>query len=383
MTSAESTRQPITDGQRAVAIWLIVCSFMVAAMVVIGGITRLTESGLSMTEWRPLVGWIPPLSEAEWQRIFDRYRQTSEYRLQFPGMDLDGFKSIFWWEYIHRVWGRLIGLVFGLPLVWFLIRRRIDRRLAPHLIALFLLGAVQGALGWWMVTSGFVDRDDVSQYRLTVHLAVAIVILGYMVWLVLGLLSRGDRVVVLPSMRRHAYAVAGLVFLTILSGGLVAGSNAGMIYNSWPLMDGGLVPRDIGALSPVWLNPFENHATIQFDHRILAYLTAIAALAYWLRIRRQRLPARAHGAALALVAAVATQLAVGVGTLLLVVPVPLAVAHQAMAVAVFVLAVWNVWELSSRSRPVGGTDRTRHYVAEPPDAVQPDVPSSVRVQTTD
>ena len=179
--------------RRNIAIWLLACCGMVAAMVVIGGITRLTESGLSMTEWRPLVGWIPPLSEVEWQRIFDRYRQTSEYRIQFPGMDLEGFKTIFWWEYIHRVWGRLIGLVFGLPLLWFILRRRIDKALIPHLVTLFVLGGLQGVIGWWMVVSGFVDRDDVSQYRLTVHLGMAIIILGYLLWVAFGLLSRGDR----------------------------------------------------------------------------------------------------------------------------------------------------------------------------------------------
>lgn len=333
--------------RRNIAIWLLVCSGMVATMVIIGGITRLTESGLSMTEWRPLIGWIPPLSEAEWQRVFDRYRQTSEYRIQFPGMDLSGFKTIFWWEYIHRVWGRLIGLVFGLPLAWFIVRRRIERSLVPHLVGLFFLGGLQGLIGWWMVTSGFVDRDDVSQYRLTVHLGVAIAILGYLLWLAFGLLSRADERSLPPAgLRRLSWAVVTAAFITILSGGMVAGINAGFIHNTWPLMDGGLLPEDFGAMSPFWLNFFENHSTVQFDHRILAYATAIVAGLYWYRVRGAAPHPRAHKAANLLGAMVVVQLLLGISTLLLVVPLPLAVLHQAGAVLLFGFAVWNAWELS-------------------------------------
>lgn len=347
MTAAISQDGARGAGGRAIAIWLLVCSGMVAAMVLIGGITRLTESGLSMTEWRPLIGWIPPLSEAEWQRIFDRYRQTSEYRMQFQGMDLAGFKTIFWWEFIHRLWGRLIGLAFGLPLLWFLVRRRVDRSLASHLVVLFLLGALQGLIGWWMVTSGFVDRDDVSQYRLTVHLAMAVAILGYMLWIALGLLwpdaRRAD-----PggATRWMSRAVLAAAFVTILSGGLVAGTNAGFVYNTWPLMDGALVPRDIAALSPWWLNLFENHATVQFDHRLLAYATAGIVVLYWWRARLAPIERRARIATHALAAMVAAQIALGIMTLLHVVPLPLGVLHQAGAVAVFALATWNAWEMS-------------------------------------
>lgn len=349
---ATSTRpeKSTLANRRNIATWLLVCCGMVAAMVVIGGITRLTESGLSMTEWRPLIGWIPPLSDAEWQRVFDRYRQTSEFRLQFPGMDVEGFKTIFWWEYIHRVWGRLIGLVFGLPLVWFLIRRRIERKLAPHLVGLFLLGGLQGLIGWWMVTSGFVDRDDVSQYRLTVHLGMAIVILGYMLWLALGLLPIADRAIAPAGLKRLAYGVLASAFVTVLSGGLVAGINAGLIYNTWPLMDGGIAPYDIGALTPWWLNAFENHSAVQFDHRMLAYLTAALTLTYWLRMRGAAVHARARRASAVLAGMVGVQLALGISTLLLMVPVPLGVLHQAGAVTVFALALWNAWELSA-ARP--------------------------------
>jgi cytochrome c oxidase assembly protein subunit 15 len=335
------------ENRRNIAIWLLTCAAMVATMVIIGGITRLTESGLSMTEWRPLVGWIPPLSEAEWQRVFDRYRQTSEYRIQFADMDLEGFKTIFWWEYIHRVWGRLIGLVYGLPMFWLLLRRRVERPLIPHLWALLFLGGLQGLIGWWMVKSGFVDRDDVSQYRLTVHLGVAIVILGYLLWLAIGLVQRGEARAPAPAaLRKLSRAVMAVAFITILSGGMVAGINAGFIHNTWPLMDGGLLPEDFAALSPFWLNFFENHATVQFDHRILAYLTTIMVAVYWVRARGAALHARATTAAHLLGGMVLLQVLLGIATLLLVVPIPVAVLHQFGAVLLFSLAVWNAWELS-------------------------------------
>jgi len=353
MTAIGTPHDSTVAHRRNIAVWLLVCCAMVAAMVLIGGITRLTESGLSMTEWRPLIGWIPPLSDAEWHRVFERYRQTSEFRLQFPGMDVEGFKTIFWWEYIHRVWGRLIGLVFGVPLAWFLIRGRIGRGLAPHLVGLFVLGGLQGLIGWWMVTSGFVDRDDVSQYRLTIHLGTAILILGYMLWLALGLLPIAQRAAAPAGPRRLSYAVLASAFVTMLSGGLVAGINAGLIYNTWPLMDGGFAPYDIGALSPWWLNVFENHGTVQFDHRLLAYLTAALTLAFWVRTRRAAVHGRAHGAAALLAGMVGLQLVLGISTLLMMVPVPLGVLHQAGAVAVFALALWNAWELSAgQSRTV-------------------------------
>jgi len=188
MTADDSNKAipPPTVSDRPIVTWLVLCCLMVVAMMLIGAVTRLTESGLSMVEWRPLIGVLPPLDEAEWGRIFDLYRATSEYRLENAGMTIGEFKTIFWWEYIHRLWGRLIGLVFGLPFLWFLVRRKVPAGLTPHLIALFVLGGLQGVIGWWMVKSGLVDRHDVSQYRLVVHLAIAFLILGYMLWLVLG-----------------------------------------------------------------------------------------------------------------------------------------------------------------------------------------------------
>lgn len=338
----ESAPDNPTATPRAVAAWLFACCGMVVSMMLIGAITRLTESGLSMVEWRPLIGVLPPLSDAEWERVFALYRKTSEYRLQNPDMTLGAFKTIFWWEYIHRIWGRLIGIVFAVPLLWFLLRRRIPKGLAPHLVALFLLGGFQGVIGWWMVKSGFVDRDDVSQYRLTVHLGIAFAILGYMLWLAIGLAAR-PRTGAAPSagVRRGAGAVLLIVFMTALSGGLVAGLNAGLIYNEWPLMDGRLLPDGYGALAPWWRNPFENVAAVQFDHRMMAYLTAAAVLTLWHQARRGGLQPAARRPFGLMAALVFVQIGFGIATLLLAVPLPLAVLHQAGAIALFCAAVWS------------------------------------------
>ena len=234
-----------------------------------------------------------------------------------------------------------------LPLIWLIVRRRIERPMIPHLVALLFLGGFQGLIGWWMVVSGFVDRDDVSQYRLTIHLGVAIAILGYLLWLALGLLAhRRERAAPPAGLRQLSQATAAIAFVTILSGGMVAGINAGFINNTWPLMDGGLLPDDFAALSPFWLNFFENHSTVQFGHRMLAYLTAIVAGVQWYRMRAAGLHARARKAGHLLGAMVALQIVLGISTLLLVVPISLAVLHQAGAVVLFALAIWNAWELS-------------------------------------
>lgn len=336
--------------RQSVAVWLLALCAMVAAMVVIGGITRLTESGLSIVEWNLVMGWIPPLSEAEWQRQFALYRETSEFRLQFPNLDLAGFKSIYWWEYIHRVWGRLIGLAALAGMVWFVLAdRRTERRIKLHAAAIFVAISLQGGIGYWMVTSGFVGRDDVSQYRLTLHLGIAVLILGYMLWLALGLLPLARRAAAPPGVKRLSRAALAAAFATLLSGGLVAGLNAGLIFNTWPLMDGGFVPYDIAAMEPWWINPFENRATVQFDHRMLAYLTVAVVLSLWFRTRRTALHRRARLAANLLAGMVAVQVGLGISTLLLMVPLPLGVLHQAGAVVLFSLALWTAWECSAAS----------------------------------
>ncbi len=343
---SSSPTKPSVVGDRAVAGWLFLCSGTVVAMIVIGGITRLTESGLSMIEWRPLIGMLPPLSVAEWERIFDLYRETPEFRIENPHITLDAFKSIFWWEYIHRMWGRLIGIVFAAGFLWLLRRRHIDRRLVPHLVVLFFLGALQGIIGWWMVRSGFADRTDVSQYRLVIHLGMAFAILGYMLWLALTLIERRQEIGgASASGYRLALAVLCVASVTVLSGGLTAGLDAGYIYNTWPLMDGGVAPATMFVETPLWSNFFENPATVQFDHRALAYLTTGLVIALWLQARGASKTGHAARAIRVLLAVVALQIALGVSTLLLVVPLPLAVIHQAGAVALFCAAVWTAHAL--------------------------------------
>ena len=325
-----------TERQNPVTIWLFVCCAMVVAMMLIGAVTRLTESGLSMVEWRPLIGWIPPLSDTEWQRVFDLYRETSEYTLQHAGMTLGEFKTIFWWEFIQRYWGRLIGLVFALPFLFFLIRRSIDRPLVPHLTALFLLGGLQGVIGWWMVKSGFVDRTDVSQHRLVIHLVMALGILAYLLWIALGRMMPPGAAAPAP-VRQAAWGQFIAVALTVIAGGFVAGINAGLIHNDWPLMGGAFVPPDYVSGDGWWTDVFEHAPTVQFHHRIAAYLTLAAVAVFVWR-------ARAAGGglrtlAMAVAAAAALQLLLGVVTVIHVVPVGLGVAHQAGAILLFCLAV--------------------------------------------
>ncbi|MBX9635313.1 MAG: COX15/CtaA family protein, partial [Magnetospirillum sp.] len=244
-------RSDLANGaHRDVAVWLLACCFMVAVMVLLGGLTRLTHSGLSMVEWEPIRGIIPPLNEADWQLFFEKYKQTPEYIKVNAGMTLAEFKGIFWLEYIHRVWGRLIGIVFGLPFLWLALSGRIGRAMVPRLAGVFLLGAAQGGMGWFMVKSGLVDNPAVSHYRLTAHLALAFLIHGWMFWLALDILadhrstrrrSHGDA----GGVRSWMLGLTGLVIITLLFGGLVAGLKAGLIYNTWPLMDGAIVPKDL------------------------------------------------------------------------------------------------------------------------------------------
>ncbi|MBT5494437.1 MAG: heme A synthase [Alphaproteobacteria bacterium] len=333
-------RDSITENPRALIIWLVSCATMVAAMMLIGAVTRLTESGLSMVEWRPLIGALPPLSTPEWERIFDLYRKTSEYRLENAGMSLSEFKTIFWWEFIHRLWGRLIGVAFGVPLIWYWWRGYIPRRLQLHLIALFVLGGAQGIIGWWMVKSGFVDRHDVSQYRLTVHLSMAFLILGYMLWLVADLATgtiAGRRP---PDWLRHSLSTVLIaVFVTVMSGGLVAGLGAGFDYNTWPLIAGAWVPSDVFGTIPFWSAAFEDILTVQFDHRMLAYATVTGVLCtcgLGYRVAQSRW----QKLILILFAGLAfMQFLLGIATLLSVVAIPLAVMHQAGAILLFSAAI--------------------------------------------
>ena len=343
-SSAPAAQTQTRSGERAVAAWLLACCALVFAMVVVGGVTRLTHSGLSIVEWQPIVGALPPLDEAGWQETFGKYKQTPEYRLVNPGMNLEGFKGIFWWEYVHRLLGRLIGAAFLLPLLWFALRGRIARALTWKFAVIFGLGALQGALGWYMVQSGLVDNPRVSQFRLTAHLGIAFLIYAAMLWIAFDSLFPRARPVS-GRLRRFAFALAALIFVMVLSGGLVAGTRAGLAYNTFPLMNGRLVPPEIFAIEPWYLNFSSNMATVQFDHRLIAWLLAFLVPWFWLRVRRSAAPRRARLAADLLLGALALQIALGIATLLLAVPVPLAAAHQAGALLVFSAALFVLHSL--------------------------------------
>ncbi len=312
---------------------------MIFAMVVIGGITRLTESGLSITEWRPVTGAIPPLSEEAWQAEFARYRQIPQYQQVNAGMTLAEFKAIFWWEYIHRLWGRLIGVAFALPLAWFWLTGRIRGRIARQLGGMFVLGAIQGAIGWWMVASGLADRVSVSPYRLATHLVLALVIYAWTLWAALDLLRGAARP---ADAGAGPLAFLALVFVTIVSGAFVAGNRAGLTYNTFPLMDGRLIPEFyVDPALGSWVQSiFEGIAAVQFNHRVLAIAVVVSALALWLGRRRSAPAGLARAALAAVPIAACAQLALGIATLLLVVPIALGAAHQAGAVLVLTAATF-------------------------------------------
>jgi heme a synthase len=355
--SADSTPfEPSMPAQhvRALRIWLGALALLIVAMILVGGATRLTDSGLSITEWQPIIGAVPPLSDADWDKAFAAYQKIPEYIELKRGMSLDQFKTIYWWEWAHRFLGRLIGVVFFLPFVGFCAASYIPRALLPKLIGLFLLGGLQGAVGWYMVKSGLVDRTDVSQYRLAAHFGIALSILGYTLWLLFGL--GGDREGGRDPVRSRAPAwVAGgifaLVFLQLLAGALVAGLDAGFGFNTWPLINGSFVPEGLGEASPWYLNLFENPLTVQFDHRMLGYAVVIAALTQlaWLALRRA--PSPIVGSALTLALLALLQAVIGVWTLLLAVPIPLGLAHQAGAIAVFTAALFHLWLTARAAAP--------------------------------
>ena len=328
---------------RGVAAWLFVCCALVFAMVVVGGVTRLTHSGLSITEWQPIVGTVPPLSDAQWQEAFAKYKLTPEYRQINAAMTLAEFKGIFWWEYAHRLLGRVIGLAFLIPLVWFVAWRRISSALAAKLIGILALGVVQGALGWYMVQSGLVDDPRVSPFRLSAHLGLAFAILAGMLWTAMTLRRPQRAAPDAPAQRttrRLAFFLAALVFAMVLSGAFVAGIRAGFAYNTFPLMNGHLVPPEILMLHPPWMNFFWNMATVQFDHRILALVLVVVTLLLWWRLRTSPgLPSRAARGSNALLCMLALQIALGIATLLYVVPLSVAALHQAGALLTFALTL--------------------------------------------
>ncbi|NQV48696.1 MAG: COX15/CtaA family protein [Rhodospirillaceae bacterium] len=341
------TEADLRHRQVIMAYWLFVVIAMVFAMVILGGVTRLTHSGLSMVEWKPVTGWLPPLNDAEWMAVFEKYQTSPEFQKVNHGMELPGFKAIFWFEFMHRLWGRIIGVAFFVPFVFFLARGWMVRGLTPKLSFMLVLGGLQGLMGWYMVKSGLVDRPDVSQYRLTAHFSLALIIIGYMEWVALGLLftDKKDRRPVSKGLWRYAIGNAGWAFVTALSGGFVAGLDAGFAYNTFPLMDGSFIPPDAYALGSLKENLFEDIATVQFNHRLLAECLFVFVAVFWFRARRIDLAPRQRLAVNTLTGIVVAQVALGITTLLLVIPVPLAAAHQAGAVMVFAAALWVVREL--------------------------------------
>lgn len=334
-----------TATPRSVGFWLLFVALLVFAMVVLGGATRLTRSGLSMTDWRPVAGVLPPLGQAAWEAEFERYKQYPEYRKLNLGMELVQFKTIFWLEYAHRILGRLIGLAFLVPFLWFLLRRRLGRGLAAKLAAVFLLGGVQGLVGWWMVKSGLVDDPEVSHYRLAAHLALALVILAALLWLAWEILLPAAAAGVSSSLVGLAALVVILVFLQALTGALVAGLDAGRHFNTFPTMDGAWLPDGLWRSVPWWLNFLENPTTVQLDHRIGAYLVLVLVVALWALGRRATAERAVHRALDLMLAALVAQLVLGVLALLYVVPVALGVLHQGGALLLFAAALFALGRL--------------------------------------
>jgi cytochrome c oxidase assembly protein subunit 15 len=324
---------------RRIAKWLLICCALVFVMVVLGGVTRLTGSGLSMVDWRPVSGFLPPLNDEAWQETFELYQQSPEFQEVNSQMDVHDFKGIFWLEFLHRLLGRIIGIVFLVPFLVFAAKGYIHKDEWLKYTTMFILGGLQGVLGWYMVKSGLVDDPHVSQYRLTAHLIAAFLVYAYMFWVAMSLLFPTD------SDERHAWygktlALTTLITITVISGGFVAGLKAGKVFNTFPMMGEYWVPPGIMALDPWWKNFFDNIATVQFDHRILAITTFALIIAYWLKIPKNELPARIRKGVNALLHTAVLQVALGIATLLYVVPIPLAATHQGVAMLLFTVGIY-------------------------------------------
>jgi heme a synthase len=325
---------------RLIRLWLYAVAALIFTMVVVGGATRLTESGLSIVEWKPVTGVLPPLGETAWQAEFDKYKTIPQFQHMNSGMTLSEFKTIFWWEWAHRLLGRVIGVAFLLPFLAFLVKGWVGPGLRGRLWFIFGLGALQGAVGWWMVASGLAHRVEVSQYRLATHLILACVIFAATLWTAAGLNGRA-RIDLPPRLRASAVALLGLILLQVYLGALVAGLRAGLIYNTWPLIDGSVIPGSARLLreTPAWRNLFENTLTVQFNHRMVAYAIFVLAWLHAIDCIATLRRGAVVGHALALALIVTLQATLGVLTLLHVVPLGLALAHQAVAILALALAV--------------------------------------------
>lgn len=341
----------VTQNRVLVRNWLYAVCGLIFMMVIVGGATRLTDSGLSITEWKPILGAIPPLNASDWQVAIEKYRQIPEYQQINKGMSLDEFKVIYWWEWGHRFLGRLIGLFVAVPLIFFWMTGRLEARLKPRLLLLFALGGLQGAIGWWMVKSGLVDRVDVSQYRLAVHLTLACLIFAYAMWLARSLVPHPDE----PASRTtqtFAPIVFWIVVLQIFLGALVAGLDAGLAFNDWPTMDGAVIPADLWIQNPAWINLFENPKTVQFVHRLGAYFVLALIFVQMIAVLRSASGPSHKRRSIVLFLLACFQAFLGIVTLVLQVPMSWALLHQGGAVVLLGFAVIH-WRAMKGASPIG------------------------------
>ncbi len=354
MTELESSiTKPQLGNLRAnnshLLIWLSIIYILVLAIVVVGGVTRLTDSGLSITEWQPVRGTIPPLNQGEWMEEFEKYQQIPQYQKLNEGMTLDEFKNIYWWEWGHRFLGRIIGLVFIIPFAYFLFKRKINKQWLSHLITLFALGGLQGFFGWWMVKSGLADRTDVSQYRLAIHLTVAGIILSYIIFLLHRISSINRYQTKQLSLRVLSILIALLLIFQIFFGALTAGLNAGTTFNTWPLMDGKWIPDGLFLLGPVWINFFENILTVQYQHRIMAYLLVLLTIwQYLLSLKTNEQQLIKFAATI--LGLTLLQTTFGIITLVLVVPFSMALIHQFFAIILLSVCIWHLSNFPTNKR---------------------------------
>jgi cytochrome c oxidase assembly protein subunit 15 len=354
---------------RAIRWWLFSVAVLIAIMVLVGGATRLTESGLSIVEWKPVTGAVPPLKQAEWTQAFEAYKAIPQYRELNAGMDLAQFKSIFWWEWSHRLLGRVIGVAYLLPFLWFLWRGAVRADIGRRLWLIFGLGALQGAVGWWMVASGLSTRVEVSQYRLATHLVLALLIFAAIVWTLRRLSDRprsAANEAGTGRLKLTSVALLVLTFVQLYLGGLVAGLRAGKVYNTWPDIDGGFIPSAARLFfeQPWWRNLFDNTLTVQFEHRMTAYALFVLAVLHAVDALRVRADAAVIRGAMWLVAAIALQATLGILTLLNQVPIDLALTHQAVAIVVLTLAIFQAERLAAR-QPQGASRELVVPVGQP------------------
>jgi cytochrome c oxidase assembly protein subunit 15 len=334
-----------SDRSRPVAIWLAIVALFVLAMVVVGGATRLTDSGLSITEWKPVAGALPPMNAKDWNDEFARYKEIPQYKLVNRGMSLAAFKQIYWWEWGHRLLGRVLGAVFVIPAAWFLIRQEMPRWLIPRMGLLLVLGGLQGLVGWWMVASGLSERVSVAPERLATHLGLAFVLLAALVWTALDAWAGAPRQTIPGPWVKASFGLTGLFYFQILLGALVAGNDAGLVYNDWPMMNGALFPADYAG-SGLWSTLAHSQAAVQFNHRIFAYLlTVLTAVFVVQAVRSPYLLPEVKRLALALGVVVGLQVLLGIVTLTSRVPISLGMAHQVTAAILLAVSVAFVWRV--------------------------------------